>query len=580
MALVTSYSSDLVVLVATMLALAGLDDERGSGSKVDFASAHERLRNRVKFLVQAGRMTMPRTKPAVLGIMDRFIRNIRKDEKVSSWHPKVSLIRYTHSEQKLIQWRFWIGSRNLTRDCSWDIGVLLIGQSGKNGTNVSGIADLGEILTELSRLTVLTPVVVRRELADLTWFSPEGIAVHYAEFRHDGRIAGLPTPPEDIEELLVISPFIDGSTIQQLGKWGRPGVKRVLLSSHAELAKLLDQKQKPTSGFEQLLFMDAPDPEDEGNDEDTAKPDEAETFLRGLHAKLICAKMSGSAKIWFGSANATVRGWGGANTEAIAEMDVDEKFYSHLREFVENGSILKPDEVAIEPCDEREDLIEDARKAITASWMAKLECLENVPILTNPVPFKPDIPGIKLEIGLITSDMVVCESEVKMLRLPPIAPHQFTQLVAVRLSIEDIQSVWVEQAECDVNISPERDQRALAHFLTPRVFLEWIRSLLDSGFTDEGGGDWAETSESKPRQGIPSYASAPWWAPSLEEVLRAWSRNPDSLRDIDRRLKAYVKYLDEHQGNDATAEDLVVLLEFNDMWEVVRRELIRSRRHG
>lgn len=45
---IATYSADLVAIVAAMLALAGLDDDRGSGSKVDFAIAHERLRRRAK----------------------------------------------------------------------------------------------------------------------------------------------------------------------------------------------------------------------------------------------------------------------------------------------------------------------------------------------------------------------------------------------------------------------------------------------------------------------------------------------------------------------------------------------------
>jgi hypothetical protein len=439
---------------------------------------------------------------------------------------------------------------------------------------------LGEVLTGLSGLSKMTPNAVRRELSGLSWDSPAGITVRRVELRQEGGGTGLPKPPEEMEELLVISPFIDGSTIQILGAWGNPGVKRLLLSSRFELAKLLGQKQLPTSGFEQLLFMDAPDTEDDGSGDVTAKQDEAEKLLRGLHAKLICAKGRGAARIWMGSANATVRGWVGGNSEAIAEMDIDEKVYVQLREFVESGTVLECDEAIQESKDFQEELIEEARKVISASWAARLEVVEGVPVLVNPVPFNPDIPGVDLQIGLITSQAVDCLRGVTSLKLPAIAPFQLTELVAVRLSSGEVQAAWVEKAECVHPLSLDRDQRALAHFLTPRVFLEWIRSLLHSEFTDDGGGDWAEASTPHGGKGISSHASSPWWAPSLEEVLRAWSKNPNSLLEVDRRLKGYMKYMEEHHKETGDLEDLNVLLEFAGMWETVRRELVRNSCHG
>src|SRR6266446_7080598 len=53
-AFLTSYSADLVALVAAVLALAGVADDRGSGSKVDFANAVDQLADRVRLVAQAG----------------------------------------------------------------------------------------------------------------------------------------------------------------------------------------------------------------------------------------------------------------------------------------------------------------------------------------------------------------------------------------------------------------------------------------------------------------------------------------------------------------------------------------------
>jgi len=55
-AVLTTYSADLVVVAASLLALAGLDDDRGSGSKVDFANAFDRLNGQFRVLCQRGRV--------------------------------------------------------------------------------------------------------------------------------------------------------------------------------------------------------------------------------------------------------------------------------------------------------------------------------------------------------------------------------------------------------------------------------------------------------------------------------------------------------------------------------------------
>jgi len=579
LALVTSYSCDMVVLVAVMLALAGLDDERGSGSKVDFVTAHENLRDRLRFLVQAGRMTVPKVKPAILGIMDRFVCEIKTDEHVRSWHPKLALIRYRRPEQDLVQWRFWIGSRNLTRDDSYDLGLLLVATPGEDGTPIAGMGDMGRVLMEMSGLTRHTPTWIRRELDSAAWVGPAGITVTQIEFRHDGHITGLPDAPEELEELLVISPFLDGGTTRQLGAWGTEATRRLLLSSRMTLSALLRQAQKPLAGFEQLLYMDAPDADSEhikaGEDQD-----EAEQLLRGLHAKLICAKVHDGARVWLGSANATARGWQGINTEAIIELGIDDALYKSLREFVAKGAILNKDESENVDSDTQEELLEVARKAIVSVWDVRLVIKKGTPVLESGVALNPGFPEIRMDIGLLTSHLVNCPSGVKTLRLPTVATYQLTEFVLVQLSLGELKAEWVQKVDVVSGLPRDRDQRAMAHHLNPRAFLEWIRSLLHPVCNSDGGGNWDD--ESKPGKGTRggAVATTPWWAPSLEEVLRAWSRNPDSLRVVDQKLKAYVKYLNEQDSEESSAGDLGVLQEFVKTWNVIRPELTHQDHHG
>src|SRR5262245_34805731 len=132
-AILSTYSADPAVLVATLLALSGRDDDAGSGSKVALARAMNELKGRVAFLLQRGRVSAPRKAPRVLALLDRFIREVPWDEGKSaeeqgrSWHAKLALVRRVAEGDSSMpaQWQFWIGSRNFTRDTSWDIGLSL-----------------------------------------------------------------------------------------------------------------------------------------------------------------------------------------------------------------------------------------------------------------------------------------------------------------------------------------------------------------------------------------------------------------------------------------------------------------------
>lgn len=572
LALLASYSSDLVVMVASMLALAGLDDERGSGSKVDFASAHERLAGRLQFLVQSGRMSRPRVKPPVLGIMDRFVTMIDADERKGSWHPKIALVRYTHDEAELAQWRLWIGSRNLTRDSSYDLGLSFLSTDEDDGNTAGGVADLGRVLAELSGVTRYSPSAVYRELQTIRWQSPSGCRLSSVELRHGSGPYELPTCPDGLKELLVISPFLDGAVVRSLGSWGERGTTRLLLSTRGALAPLLKQAQKPTDGFDQLLFRDSPDVdpevEQQGSDQD-----EAEEVLRGLHAKAIGAKTASGNVLWMGSPNATARAWSGQNTEVFAKLEIEDDIYQQLRDFVVDSEILPVDITDVIEPDPREEVLAETRRAVSATWDAHLHMEFGVPVLTGRVPFNPIGSPVEMEIGLLTSTLMQCPRDVDTLRLGTLPEHLLTEFVAVRITLDELSEEWILQAKFAEGLPAGRDQAALAHHLSPRVFLEWIRSLLHLDTIGDGGGDWDEAPSPPKRASRPSPGETPWWAPSLEEVLRAWSRNPEALDEVDRKLKAYGRYIRAHGQEEVDKEHLAIFEQFSKTWQLVRGEL-------
>ena len=84
-ALLTAYSADLIAIGATLLAMTGRNSESGSGNAADFAESVERMRDRLRVIVQQGRLQGPATLPRVAGVLDQFVIQQGYDESQESW---------------------------------------------------------------------------------------------------------------------------------------------------------------------------------------------------------------------------------------------------------------------------------------------------------------------------------------------------------------------------------------------------------------------------------------------------------------------------------------------------------------
>ena len=96
-AILATYSADLTVITAALLALSGCDyDERRTGSRLQLVHAIEKLRNRVRVLAHPGRVSTPQApSPGSILVLDKFLCEILPKVRDSSWHPKAALLRYT-----------------------------------------------------------------------------------------------------------------------------------------------------------------------------------------------------------------------------------------------------------------------------------------------------------------------------------------------------------------------------------------------------------------------------------------------------------------------------------------------------
>ncbi len=62
----------------------------------------------------------------------------------------------------------------------------------------------------------------------------------------------------------------------------------------------------------------------------------------------------------------------------------------------------------------------------------------------------------------------------------------------------------------------------------------------------------------------------------MEEVLRAWSRDPNSLKLIDLKVRHFLKLYKEQTDSEVSTEDRAIVAEFHQTWQILRRELVEG----
>lgn len=581
LALLGSYSADLGSVGAVLLALAGKDSDAGRGSASDFADAVERLRGKVRIVVQRGRLARMRRTPRIAAVLDQFVREVPFDEAWHSWHPKVALVRL-RTEAGETRWRLWIGSRNLTQCINRDIGLLLV-SGGKKAQPVPGLAELARTLAERAELKSVRSDTLARALAKTVWRAPAGITVERVRWSPGTGKEEPPKPPTRTEEIVVVSPFIDTGFLALQAVAGKIPARRVLLTTMREI----DRLGPALSTVDELLALDAPDypvgdlePEGLGGSDgglgETAT-DEEEEIGRGLHAKLLFWRTGRQRTLWLGSANATMRAWSGRNAEVTAELSISASVEDGLRALLGSARCVTPPAKPAEPdgaaSDEKE--LEQARAQVAARWAATLavddggfeikHCSD-----AHPGGPHPDASAVVLEIGSLHGEMRPWPRGQRAVHLGPVLPAERTEFVRLRVRLGDKGMSWLQRAPANPPFGEERDRAAFVRFLGARGFLLWLAGLLaDDG--REGEGDWTIDHQAE-RLSLGKNPALDPSLPTLEEMLAAWSRDGDRFREIERKVSDYLPAVLEQAGQE-DLETARMLQRFDELWKTLRAGL-------
>lgn len=573
LALFATYSVDLSAVAATLLALIGRNDDKGSGAAVDFAEAVDQLRDRVRIIIQRGRIARPIALPRVAGILDQFIVEQTHDEREGSWHPKIALVAYD-GPKSTTRWKLWIGSRNLTRSQDLEAGVLVDGNGtrGKGRRRLPGIAALGNSLA--CHATRADAAAIAEELDAVWWDAPDGFRLRSLL---NGLEKGVPLSAEPpagaIDGITIVSPFLSASFLKKAGRWGQAG-SRTLVSSMPALVQMAKSRGKPLAAFSRILAYAAPE---EVLEEKAAEPvgtdlsedDEAEPTPFALHAKIFCFHSGDTTIFRVGSANATGRAWFGRNSEVMLELEAGEAFKPGLDFLIGKAIPVTIEDLAdTKPAAESEaDALEESRKALMASWAPILRRDGEQFVLD--ARHKPSLAHAdhRLEAGHANGDILPWPADGTRLNLGTIPLPLQSAFVQVRLRSAESSLWWMQSVAVDPPLDQGRDLAALASHMGLHAFHDWMRAMLggetlpagDVAWDDDGGGS------TKGRNGL-GYIRL-----TLEDILTAWARDKKSFARADRHFAPYVEALLKH-GENLSAAEKADLEELAQIWAIVRKQ--------
>jgi len=582
-AILSTYSADLVVIVTTLLALSGCDlDFRRTGSRVELVKATETLRGRVRVLAQGGRVTIPCTPRPILKLLDRFVRTVETDEKESSWHPKVVLVRCRRVDDPTDrQWRVWIGSRNLTSAMNWEAGLILVSRADGRGQHIHGLSSVGASLAARADLPALHSSDVEAELAALTWDCPPGSDVRNVNLLGPGLIKGFPRPPSDLDRVFAISPFLDSKIVRAIAGWGSAKTHRVLVSTILELQRLWQDNDKVFSGFDHVLVQPLPDLPAEGAEllDDATPPAEIaeseEVPPAGLHAKIFFAAKGARRQLWLGSANATERGWEGRNFEVVAELSIPRNTADAIEGFIATCERFTPNITSRDPDEEVEKAIEKVRRLLSGQWFLRQRIAESELEVVASTPPPIADTAVQLEVAVFGGAWNVWPHDASCIVLAGMRRWQRTDFLQIRLSHGDKMCAWLQVAPCDPPPDEERDRALISQYLDPRTFLAWLRSLLADESAHATGGDWDSeppdpAGEGKKNRAVSDAGSIP----TVEEILRSWARDSSAFLSADDKVQTYLHELERRAKENGADADVKLLQDFRQTWNTLASELL------
>jgi len=566
-AVATTFSLDLLSLLMAPVAMA-LQDQRIGGQAVpDPVVVLEAIRqaaDRFAVFCQKGHIAVPRHDTLLYGYLEPSVVEVRSPDPRGVFHPKTWLLRYSgEDEDAPVRYRFLCLSRNLTFDHSWDTVLTLEGTLAAHRTYGfplnRPLRDFYRTLPGLATGTVpqRNQDLVRQmadEVRKVRFEAPEGFE-HIERFIPLG-IEGHKSFPrfEDHKRALVLSPFLSPQGIERVRQKGQ---ELVLISRADALDGLSEHSFEKLGPTTDCYFLDEAaerpeetDPEEGGD----GAPRSAQEDFSGLHAKLFLTESGWWATVYTGSANATSAALNGRNVEFVVELkgyrslvgidsfmgekDAPSPFRNLLRPYRRLDKPTAPTEQ-----ETLEKALEEARKAVTEAGL-EIHIHPNDPE-GHTLTLSAGEPGLELP-GPVRGTcfpITLHEHHARNLKpltqgegvvFPQVTPEALTSFVGFVLEAKGKQDTAriAFVLNLPVHGMPEgRNQHILRSILSDRErFIRYL--LLILGREGSLGIGPALTGHGKAGNGHPRDL-----LPLFEELVRAYSRDPEKIRRIGRLVE-------------------------------------------
>ena len=321
----TTYSLDLeaiMVLPVAMFYSRHLDCSPDD-LHFDVLDAITQSAEKIRVYCQKGKIKVPRKYNYLMAYWEEGIAEVRMDSVFASFHPKVWVVRFT-KKGLAPYYRILITSRNLTYAHDWDIAFASEGEVGS--ISIDKNTPLIQFLEYLHRKDGKPyPQGFLEDLAKVNFNLPEGyhlmnfhpIGIHVPE--NDMTFTN-PLAKKSWEDLLVISPFVDKTTIRNLVE--KTSGKLSMLSRKEELDKIdadliSDLGKNRVFQFSEFI-------KDGERFEGISEGSSLEVLSQNLHAKIFIGSKNNYSHWFMGSANCTQPAFSSRNIEFMVELKTDQ----------------------------------------------------------------------------------------------------------------------------------------------------------------------------------------------------------------------------------------------------------------
>ena len=580
----TTYSLDLETLTAVTIALGLIEDTDSEliNKPISMLSALQKISDRIVVFCEAGQIKLPSKPNALCLTLEKMVVPVslpfdKHINRYPAFHPKTWLLEYSNEDGER-QYKFVVMSRNMTFDHSWDVACAINGDvSSLGGIDSKPIVDfLNFLKRQLDQNLVHYPRqnmnldYLLQAVSEVSFYPEDGFSeceilpLGIGAGSYDMASNWLFT--ENYHELVVMSPFLSGSVIEDLNDDRKTltGTTRTLITRRSELSKIKGEK---ASNFDVYVMkdkvIDGESAVSDGEEQKYSAINEAgeqekeeELPQQDIHAKIYVRRKNSITDLFLGSMNASY---------AAIHANVEMMLRLRTKNSVLNGEKFLNDIMGEDRADKKNPFVlvspEDAGEVEDTTIQGKVEQMIKNVCRTKMRATVESADGkykIRMTAKLNTPLDGVLISPLRSNKKSPLLPEMsFDSLTMLQLSEFYVVSATIEDCTLErvimiptTGIPEGREEEVIRDVIkTKDKFIEYIAFILGDDYVQsflenkKAAGSYSEWDQNR---ALPAV---------YEKMLKTSVSDPDRLGEIQYVTKAI-------------QEEEIIPSEFREMYSV------------